>query len=77
MSHLKKYVEQANLMQKLFRKPKLSVNKPGDRKYLLDCIEGDLSPENLCCDGELSGAPLRVKHSMLLGAKAELEAYGK
>ena len=71
-SHLAKYLEQVNFMQLMFKRPKLSVNNPGDRKYLLDAIEGELSPENLCCDGELRGAPLRAKHQMLLGAQAEI-----
>jgi hypothetical protein len=37
-------------------------------------LAGDLSPENLCCDGELRGARLRAKHRDLLRRWAELEA---
>jgi hypothetical protein len=81
MSYLNDYVADLNQMAKLFKHPTLSVNKAADRKEILDRLECDLSPENLCCDGELSGAPLRAKAKKLNGALAELEAviskYGK
>ena len=32
-----------------------------------------LSPENLCCDGELRGAKLQAKSRLLYKAKEELE----
>ncbi len=37
-------------------------------------IETDLSPENLCCDGEISGAAVRRK---LNGLKAELKELAR
>ena len=43
---------------------------------LADRLASALSPENLCCDGELRGAKLRAKAKLLNGAKAELAAMG-
>lgn len=37
-------------------------------------IETDLSPENLCCDGEISGAAVSRK---LRGLKAELKELAR
>ena len=37
-------------------------------------IEGNLSPENLSCDGEASAASIRNTRRELMGAWAELEA---
>lgn len=44
-------------------------------KILLELtgIEGDLSPENLTCDGELRPGQIRVRQQRLLFRKAELE----
>lgn len=74
--HLVKYVEGKNWTRQLFNQPLLDVNDLTQRQVreLLDCIEGDLSPENLSCDGELRGARLKAKHTMIMGARKELEA---
>ena len=50
-----------------------------DYRLKTPLTEADLSPENLCCDGELRGAKLRAKSNMLNGAKADLQrlAEGK
>ena len=73
--HLATFVEQSNFTRRIFGGKVLSVSNltAADRAELLDELEGALSPENLCCDGELRGAPLRKKAAMLNGAKAELE----
>lgn len=74
MSQLTTYIAQANVYRRLFRQPVLDPQNlsAADVQYLLDRIEGDLSPENLTCDGELRGHALKVKHRMLLGAQKEL-----
>jgi len=79
MKHLTKYITQQNQFASFFPTSRtFDVKKltPEDKQHLLDKIEGDLSPENLCCDGELRGAKLQTKARMLNGAKAELEAMG-
>jgi hypothetical protein len=76
MRYTKQYVEQRNFYNKLFKKPLLDADKLTTQqvKELLDSLEGDLSPENLTCDGELRGAALKKRATMLNGAKRELEA---
>ena len=73
--HLTSYVDQKNWVRRLFKQPALDVNNLSalDVQDLLSSIEGDLSPENLSCDGELRGAALRRKATMLAGARVELE----
>jgi hypothetical protein len=38
---------------------------------VIDCLESDLSPENLTCDGELSDAQVKIKAKFLNAALAE------
>lgn len=79
MKHLAKYIAQQNQFASFFPTSRVFDAKKlttEDKQFLLDKLEGDLSPENLCCDGELRGAKLRTKAIMLNGAKAELEAMG-
>jgi hypothetical protein len=73
--HLKDYVDQKNWVRRMFKRPELDVSNLSaqDVQDLLESIEGDLSPENLCCDGELRGAALRRKAAMINGARTELE----
>lgn len=79
MKYLRQYVEQKNVWNKLTNRPLLDPNQLTNSQVrdLMDSIECDLSPENLCCDGELRGAKLRAKAKMLHGAQAEIEKiYG-
>ena len=43
------------------------------RVALAQRLSCSLSPENLCCDGELRGAKLQAKSRLLYKAKEELE----
>lgn len=54
----------------------LATVTDADLKKLADRVANDLSPENLCCDGELRGAPLRAKTKKLYAVKRDLEALG-
>lgn len=78
---LKKFVEQENRMNAMFRTSakQLDVKQltAGEKKDLALRLLSALSPENLCCDGELRGAKLRTKSIMLNQAKADLEAMGQ
>ncbi len=42
------------------------------KKYLVGCLDCDLSPENLSCDGELPKAHVKQKRAYLMAVKAEL-----
>lgn len=72
--YLTQYIEQKNFIRSLFKQTQIDAANisPKEARELLDALEGDLSPENLCCDGELRGAPLRAKTKMLNEAKKAL-----
>ncbi len=82
---LKAFIKQENQMHMMFnRKANGQPLYPEDTDLLLDRhkqeladrLASALSPENLCCDGELRGAPLRAKAKLLNTAKADLVAMG-
>lgn len=72
--YLTQYIEKKNFVRSLFNEPEIDPANisPAEARDLLDSLECDLSPENLCCDGELRGAPLRAKAKMLNEAKKAL-----
>jgi hypothetical protein len=74
MKNLTAFITQQNLLGSLFGRKPLDVKKPADRTALHDALENALSPENLCCDGELRGRALQQKSAMLNGALRELRA---
>ena len=82
---LKKFIKQENQMTALFNRDPNAVVYPEDtglltpqhKRQLADQLLSALSPENLCCDGELRGAKLRAKAKLLNQAKADLEALGQ
>lgn len=76
--HLLSYIEQTYRVSRLFNEnlkvPTLEDCKE-EKVYMtlfLD-LSSALSPENLCCDGELRGRALNMKAIMLNGAWADLE----
>lgn len=78
MKNLERFVREMNAMSPIFAtrnrelKP-LKLTNAKDRKEIRDELEGALSPENLCCDGELRGRALRDKARYLNSAMAELD----
>ena len=75
MKYLRQYIEQKNYWNKLTKRSLMDPDRltNDDVQELLSSIECDLSPENLCCDGELRGAALQKKTRMLHGALRDLE----
>lgn len=73
--YLEQYVAQKNWFRHFTKRKEIDPANisPKEARELLDMLENDLSPENLCCDGELRGAPLRAKTKMLNEAKKALE----
>jgi len=75
---LDRYVKQHNAMREAFgdgpAESQLSLTNRNDRKKIRSYLECDLSPENLCCDGELSGNRLHAKSKFLNGALRELNS---
>ena len=74
ISNLEQYVEQTNRWMQIFGKPALSLLKKEDRQRIADRLDGDLSPENLTCDGELPASQVRSKHQFLCRCARELQS---
>lgn len=72
ISMLEQYVEQKNSWSKVFGKPALSLLNSSDRQRIAEMIDGDLSPENLTCDGELPRAQVNARYRQLTRAAEEL-----
>ena len=68
------YVHDVNRLGRFFNEKQIDMNfmTHEDKQRLLRRLECDLSPENLCCDGELRGEALAKKTSFLRKALAEL-----
>lgn len=78
MRNLRKYVNGMNRFAALFGDKEINLAHLNNNmaKNLFDKLECDLSPENLCCDGELPAAQVRTKARMLHGAVRELIELG-
>jgi len=74
MRNLEAYVEQKNFWNRIAKRPLIDAANLTrfQIQEMYESIQCDLSPENLCCDGELRGAALRKKTAMLNGALREL-----
>ncbi len=74
--YLLQYLEQYNRMSRLFgEKPPITLEDCKREEVYMDLFLGlnnQLSPENLCCDGELRGRALATKAKMLNGAWLDL-----
>lgn len=81
MQNLKKYVASLNAITAIFdgeADANIDLNNLDNAvaQRIFNYIEGDLSPENLCCDGELPFAAVKRKANMLNKARDELIAMG-
>ena len=74
VSALTSYVDRKNTFGKLFNSKftQLSLQNAKDRQRIADSIDAELSPENLTCDGELSPAQVRARHTELITVAKEL-----
>ena len=69
---LAQYVQEANEWNKIFGKGPYDLTKAKDRQELANKIDGELSPENLTCDGELPAHQVNVRYKRLTAAAEEL-----
>lgn len=72
MRSLRAYVDQKNRWNAIFNGRQLDVDNPADRQRIADMIDSDLSPENLCCDGELPRSQVQAKYRQLQAAARDL-----
>ena len=77
-TNLKKYIKQHNSFS--FWPGHVELTVPSTQQELQvmhDMLEGELSPENLCCDGELPAAQVRAKARFLNKVVDELNELGE
>ena len=75
MSALQKYIDQKNRWNSIFKCKQYDyeIQTSEGRQGVADCLDNDLSPENLTCDGELSRSQVTVKYNSLTKAAKELK----
>jgi hypothetical protein len=74
ISNLEQYVDGKNRWGALFGNKPLSLLNAKDRQKIADSIDGDLSPENLTCDGELPRSQVQQRFNFLTRCARELQA---
>lgn len=76
MKALAKYIEDHNRFAAFFRQAPIHLEfmTRGAKKELEQRIECELSPENLCCDGEASPAYVRQRGTFLRQVQHELQS---
>ena len=74
MKDLNQYVKQKNAWNAVFMGDQYFLNSAIDRKAIAACIDFDLSPENLTCDGELPRAQVLTRKRLLEKAAEQLLA---
>ena len=79
MTALRSYLKGVNLLRDMFKRDRIRFPKtPEMCKPIFGELAGELSPENLCCDGELPPHQVRAKAKRLWAAWANLEEiYGR
>ncbi len=72
IKNIEQYVANKNKWRAVFGDPELTLLGTNDRKIIAQLIEGDLSPENLTCDGEADPQWVRQQHAFLIRCAEEL-----
>lgn len=72
MKNLQKYLDQKNQWNSIFGGKPLIIGQ--DNQRIADMIDGDLSPENLTCDGELPRSQVQARYRQLNAAATELRS---
>lgn len=78
MKNLVKFMESKNFWRRAAKQPLYSVETlntetANELFYMLDC---NLSPENLCCDGEISRTEVKRRFALFNGAIKDLKKLG-
>ena len=73
MSALQKYIDQKNRWNSIFKGKQYEIQTAKGRQEIANSLDSDLSPENLCCDGELSRSQVLTKHRELTSVVKELQ----
>ena len=70
--NLNEFVDSLNHWRKIWNKHPLDLNNAEDRQNLADVLDGELSPENLTCDGELPRGVVQDRYRRLTKICREL-----
>lgn len=75
---LQSEIDSMNWWAKLQNKPEMDINSLSDEdaQNLYQHIDSGLSPENLCCDGEISRSAANAKYRSYMSAVKELNKRG-
>jgi len=73
MKQLNAYIAKKNQWNAIFKSTQYSLTTHADRQRLASCIDSDLSPENLTCDGELPRSLVQAKYKELVYAASQLK----
>lgn len=73
MKALNTYIDQKNKWNKLFKGKQYEVATAAGRQEVADCLDADLSPENLTCDGELPRSQVQARYRALTAAAKDLQ----
>ncbi len=78
MKALQKFVDEKNRFAAMFKREPMDLSKLDTEMAaeLFDMLDGELSPENLHCDGEITPAQARAKAKKLYAAGNDLLAAG-
>jgi hypothetical protein len=73
MKALNAYLDQKNKWNKLFKSKQYEIATAKGRQEVADCIDAELSPENLTCDGELPRSQVQARYRALTSAARDLQ----
>ena len=73
MTALQKYIDQKNKWHKMFKGKEYEIQTFKGRQEVADCLDCDLSPETLSCDGELTRSQVQARYRTLTQAAKELQ----
>ena len=73
MTALQKYIDQKNKWNKMFKGKEYEIQTSKGRQEVADCLDCDLSPETLSCDGELTRSQVQARYRTLTQAAKELQ----
>ena len=73
MRNLEHYVTDYNRWRRIWGDPPVDISNPTDLQRVAARVEGDLSPENLTCDGELPADVVAEQHRYLLAVAKEIK----
>jgi hypothetical protein len=73
MKALQAYIDQKNKWNALFKGSQYEIKTAKGRQEVADCIDAELSPENLTCDGELPRSQVQARYRALTSAARDLQ----